>query len=80
MDQFKSNSMVRKQDLLTWSGVPRSSFYYKRGNGVSVRKPSEINVTQDGELVENTLVLKDVESILQQEFCSVMDTRTSGMN
>ena len=80
MDQFKSNSMVRKQDLLTWSGVPRSSFYYKRGDGLRGRKPSEMTITQDVELVEKTGVLKDVESILQQEFCCVMDTRTSGMN
>jgi len=69
MDQFKSNFMVRKQDLLTWSGVPRSSFYYKRGDGLRGRRPSEMTITQDGELVENTVVLKDVESILQQEFC-----------
>jgi hypothetical protein len=69
MDQFKSKPMVTKQDLLTWSGVPRSSFYYKRGDGLRGRKPSEMTITQDGELVENTVVLKDVETILQQEFC-----------
>ena len=61
--------MVTKQDLLSWSGVPRSSFYYKRGDGLRGRKPSEMTVTQEGELVENTIVLKDVETILQQEFC-----------
>jgi putative transposase len=69
MGQFKSNPMVTKQDLLSWSGVPRSSFYYKRGDGIRGRKPSEMTVTQEGELVENTVVLKDVETILQQEFC-----------
>ena len=61
--------MVSKQDLLSWSGVPRISFYYKRGDGLRGRKPSMMTVTQDGELVENTVVLKDVETILQQEFC-----------
>ena len=69
MDQFKSKPMVTKQDLLTWSGVPRSSFYYKRGDGLRGRNPSEMTITQDGELVENSVVLKDVETILQQEFC-----------
>jgi hypothetical protein len=68
MEQFKSKPMVSKQDLLCWSGVPRSSFYYKRGDGLRGRKPSMMTVTQDGELVENTVVLKDVETILQQEF------------
>ncbi len=53
---------------MQWSGVPSSSFYYKRGDGVRGRKPSEMTITQDGELVENTVVLQDVESILQQEF------------
>jgi putative transposase len=61
--------MVSKQDLLIWSGFPRSSFYYKRGDGTRGRKPSEMTLTLDGELVENTTVVKEVESILQQEFC-----------
>ena len=61
--------MVSKQDLLQWSGVPRNSFYYNRGDGLRGRRPSEMTITQDGELVENTVVLKDVESILQQKFC-----------
>ena len=69
MQQFKSNPMVSKQDLLSWSGVPRSSFYYKRGDGIRGRKPSKMTITQDGELVDNTVVLQDVETILQQEFC-----------
>lgn len=69
MQQFQHIATVSKQDLLIWSGVPRSSFYYKRGDGVRGRKPSTMTVTQEGELVENTVVLQDVESILQQEFC-----------
>jgi hypothetical protein len=69
MEQFKLNPIVTNQDLLSWSGVPRSSFYYKRGNGIRGRKPSKMNITHDGELVDNTVVLQDVESILQQEFC-----------
>jgi len=69
MEQFKSNPMVTKQDLLSWSGVPRSSFYYKRGDGIRGRKPSKMTITHYGELVDNTVVLQDVESILQQEFC-----------
>jgi hypothetical protein len=32
-----------------------------------------MNITQDGELVENMVFLKDVESILQQEFCCYGD-------
>jgi hypothetical protein len=61
--------MVSKQDLLDWSEVPRSSFYYKRGDGLRGRKPSEMTITSDGELIDNTTVVIDVESILQQEFC-----------
>lgn len=61
--------MVTKQDLLSWSGVPRSSFYYKRGDGIRGCKPSKKTNTQDGELVDNTVVLQSVETTLQQEFC-----------
>ena len=69
MQQFQSHPMVSKQDLLSWSGVPRSSYYYKRGDGLRGRKPSQMTVTQDGELVANTEVVNVVEAILQQEFC-----------
>jgi putative transposase len=65
MEQFKSNPMVTKQDVLSWSCVPRNSFYYKRGDGIRVRKPSKMTITQDGELVDNTVVLQDVETDLQ---------------
>ena len=61
--------MVSKKELIDWSGVPHSSFYYKRGSGNRGRKPSEMTVTQDGEQVQNAVVLQEVESILQQEFC-----------
>lgn len=69
MEQFKSKPMVTKQDLLSWSSVPRSSFYYKRGDDIRGRKPSEMTITQDGELVDNSVVLQDVEGILQKDFC-----------
>ena len=69
MQSFQSHPMVSKQDLLSWSGVPRSSFYYKRGDGIRGRKPSQLTITQDGELVENKVVIEHVEEILQQEFC-----------
>ncbi len=69
MQQYQSHPMVSKQDLLTWSGVPRSSYYYKRGEGLRGRKPSTRTVTRDGKQVDNQVVLQDIESILQQEFC-----------
>jgi hypothetical protein len=69
MEQFKSNPMVTKHDLLSSSGVPGSRFYLKRGDGIRGQKPSKMTITQDGELVDNTFVLQDVESILKQEFC-----------
>ncbi len=60
--------MLSKQGLLFWSCVPSSSFYYNRGDGLHGRITSIMIVTQDGELVENTKVLKEVETIPQQEF------------
>lgn len=69
MKQFESNSMVSKQNLLEWSGVPRRSFYYKRSESPRGRKPSETTITTDGELVSNNVVMQKAEAILQQEFC-----------
>ena len=60
---------MSKKELLAWSDVPRSSFYYKRGEGIRGRKPTTITLRQDGERVDNAVVLQDVESVLQQEFC-----------
>jgi putative transposase len=52
MEWFTSNPMDSKQDFLSWSAIPRSCFYYKRGDGVRGRKPSKMIITQDGGLVE----------------------------
>lgn len=69
MNQFSLTSMANRQELLKWSGVPRSSFYYKRGDGLRGRKPSHTTITREGALVDNRVVLQDMEAILQQEFC-----------
>jgi len=61
--------MVCTTELLQWSAVPRSSYYYKRGEGLRGRKPSSMTVTQAGELVDNQVVVLEAEAILQQEFC-----------
>jgi putative transposase len=61
--------MVSKQELLKWASVPRSSFYYRRGDGLRGRKPSSMTVTANRGLVDNSVVLDDVQSILQHEFC-----------
>lgn len=69
MEQYQSHALVSKQELMQWSSVPRSTFYYKRADGLRGRKPSTTTLTRDGELADNTTVLKDVETILQNEFC-----------
>ena len=57
--QFESHPMVCKQNPLKWSGVSRSRFYYKRVDGLRGRKPSKMTINSDGELIYNTLLLKD---------------------
>jgi putative transposase len=59
MEQFKSNLIVTKQDLLNWLSVPRSSFYNKRGDGIRVRKSTRMTITRNGELVDNAVVLQN---------------------
>lgn len=55
--------------LLSWSGLQSSSFYYKRSLSRKGIKPSTHSVNRDGELVENSAVVKDIEMTLAQEFC-----------
>jgi len=60
---------VAVRHLLQWSGLPASSFYYKPSGLQKGIKPSTHSVNQDGELFENTVVVKDIEKTLSQEFC-----------
>jgi putative transposase len=46
-----------------------SSFYYKPSGLRKGIRPSTHSVNQDGELFENTEVVKDIEKTLTQEFC-----------
>jgi len=63
------NKGVCTRKLLHWSAVNRSSFYYKRSGRKRGVRPSTHSMNQDGELFENTVVVKDIELTLQQEFC-----------
>jgi len=56
--------------LLQWSGVARSTFYYKRSLKRKGSRPSTYSVNENGELFENTVVVKQIESIFfNNEFC-----------
>lgn len=57
------------RQLLKWSGLLASSFYYKRSLMRKGIKPSTHSVNQEGELIENAVVVKDIEQTLSQEFC-----------
>ena len=60
---------ISARRVLLWSGIRSSSFYYKKSGGVKGIRPSTHSVNRDGELFENTVVVKDIEKTLQQEFC-----------
>lgn len=57
------------EKLLHCSGVSHSSFYYKPSGKPKGIKPSTHTVNTDGELLENKMVVKDIETVLHQEFC-----------
>ncbi|MFI5187904.1 MAG: IS3 family transposase [Chitinophagales bacterium] len=60
---------ISARSVLYWSGIRASSFYYKKSGGHKGIKPSTHSVNSDGELFENTVVVKDIEKTLHQEFC-----------
>lgn len=63
------NKGVCTRKLLHWSAVSPSSFYYKKSGRKKGIRPSTHSVNLDGELFENTVVVKDIEKTLHQEFC-----------
>jgi len=46
-----------------------SSFYYKKSGTPKGIKPSTHSMNNEGEFFENTVVIKDIEKTLHQEFC-----------
>jgi len=75
--QYKSRG-VRTRKLLAWSGVAVSSHYYKKTGGRKGKTPSSFSVTTQGEIFENTAVVKDIEEIFSQEFCCYGYHNTTG--
>lgn len=66
--QFADKAEV--MDLCTWACIPRSVYYYRKMNGKPGVKPSTHTMTLDGNRVENSKVLEDIQNILKQEFVS----------
>ena len=59
---------VKTSQLLDWSGVPRSSFYYRPKTGKRGTKPSTHTPMQDGEPISNQSVVIAIRFILSEEF------------
>ncbi len=60
---------IGKRHLLEWFGLSPNSFYYKQSGASKGIRPSTHSVNQNGELIENAVVVKDIEKALSQEFC-----------
>lgn len=55
--------------LLSWSNLPSSVYYYKSTGGKPGVKASSHTWKQDGEWVDNQVVIEQIKDILSQEFC-----------
>ena len=55
--------------LLSWSNLPSSVYYYKSTGGKPGVKASSHTWKQDGDWVENQVVIEQIKDILSQEFC-----------
>ena len=62
-----TNISTRK--LLQWSAISCSSYYYKPSGKRKGIKPSTHSFMHDKGLLENSVVVKDIEATLSQEFC-----------
>jgi len=56
-------------DVLSWVGLPKSSFYYKNSDRKRGVKPSMVTLKQDGTIVDNIVVIEEIKEVLSQEFC-----------
>ena len=68
VNEYKCRN-VSTSRLLQWSSISHSSYYYKPMGSPKGIKPSTHCVTQEGEIFENTVVVRDIEKTLSQEFC-----------
>ncbi len=59
---------VKTACLLRWSGVGRSSFYYRPKTGKSGRKPSTHTQLTDGTIISNSSVVIAIRFVLAEEF------------
>lgn len=67
--QYRNHPEASLCELLKWSEVPKSTFYYKRGEGKRGRKPTLVTANTKGENFDNMKVVESMETQLQQEFC-----------
>jgi putative transposase len=67
--QYRNHPEASLCELLKWSEVPKSTFYYKRGEGKRGRKPTLVTANTKGEIFDNMKVVESMETQLQQEFC-----------
>ena len=66
MMQFQNEANVK--DLCKWTGVPKSSHYYKAHPGPRGMKPTTHTLRQD-RLIPNEGVVDEMRSILGQDYC-----------
>lgn len=61
-------SKIKVSKMLRWTGLPKSSFYYKAKTGKPGRKPSTCTPMVCGEVVSNESVVIVIKFMLGIEF------------
>jgi putative transposase len=56
-------------DLCRWTGLSPSTFYYRPSEGRRGAKPSIFTLKAVGSRVSNEVIVEDIKSALQREFC-----------
>lgn len=64
--QYKKQ--VALHELCKWTDMPRSNYYYRPSHGHKGIRPSVYTMKQDGEIVDNAIVIDDIRKILSAEF------------
>lgn len=63
------NVKAKTADLCHWINLSPSTFYYQPSHGKRGVKPSTHTLMKDGSIVSNEIVVQDIKTALNREFC-----------
>jgi transposase InsO family protein len=68
MNAYRDRTSLSVVELCRWTGLKRSTYYYRPKDGKPGAKASTYTMGRDGELVSNNWIVEEIRAILKGEF------------